>query len=309
MGDDVSAPESASSVRLSVIIACLNAEDTLAEQLEALAGESCPVGWELLICDNGSTDTTVQVAERYRGRLPLRIIDASARRGAGAARNCGAQVAHGAWLAFCDADDVVGSGWLAAMAQALEAHPFVAGRFEAERLNSRGARRSRPLDQQQGLQHSPTGAGLPHAGAGNMGIHRDLFWRLNGFDQTMATLEDTDLSWRVQATGVPLVYWPAAVMHVRLRASLRQMYHQGWSYGRAHALLEQRYAELQVQPPSGRLSARPSLSIGARCVRLLRQVRRAGSLSLGRLIWQLGWHRGHRLPVDASASPTSITSR
>src|SRR5512140_3870131 len=90
---------------LSVIIACLNAATTLGTQLDALARQSSPVPWELLICDNGSTDATVAVALRYQDRIPgLRVVDASGVRGAGAARNQGAEEARGEWLAFCDAD-------------------------------------------------------------------------------------------------------------------------------------------------------------------------------------------------------------
>ncbi|HEX2804591.1 MAG TPA: glycosyltransferase family 2 protein, partial [Kineosporiaceae bacterium] len=99
--------------RLSVVIACLNAQDVLGVQLAALAGQECPVPWELLLCDNGSTDGTVALAESWADRLPLRVIDASGVRGSGPARNAGAEAARGEWLGFCDADDEVGSGWLA----------------------------------------------------------------------------------------------------------------------------------------------------------------------------------------------------
>src|SRR5664279_4470403 len=74
--------------KLSVIIACLNGAATLGTQLEALAGQPCPVPWELLLADNGSTDASVAIAESFRPRIPtLRIIDASSHRGAGPARN------------------------------------------------------------------------------------------------------------------------------------------------------------------------------------------------------------------------------
>ena len=275
---------------LSVIIACLDSANTLADQLEALAGQSCPVGWELLVCDNGSVDDTRGVALRYADRLPLRVVDASAHPGAGAARNAGADAARGPWLAFCDADDVVAPDWLAAMVAALRRHRFVAGRLEGERLNGRRALRSRALDQQDGLQWSGV-IDLPHAGAGNIGIHRDLFRRVGGFDPSIACLEDTDLSWRVQlVAGVPLQYSPDVVVHVRLRSAFSDMYRQGRSYGVAHAVLEWRYGHCDgprtaggaaVVPASRRLISIASAWLGA-------------PPSAGRLVWQIGWHRGHR---------------
>src|SRR4051794_9763721 len=138
--------------QLSVIIACRDAQDVLGVQLAALAGQESPVPWEVLICDNGSTDRTVALAETWADRLPLRVVDAAGIAGAGPARNAGVQAARGEWLAFCDADDEVGDGWLAAVCGALAEHPFVAGRFEGTRLNSARTLRSRQLDQQSDLQ-------------------------------------------------------------------------------------------------------------------------------------------------------------
>ena len=97
------------------------------------------------------------------------------------------------------------------MFSALDAHAFVAGRFESTRLNSASAIRSRPLQQADGLQDSGIGPRLPHAGAGNMGIHRSVFEAVGGFDAELGCLEDTDFCWRVQLAGVPLVFWPDAV--------------------------------------------------------------------------------------------------
>lgn len=299
-GDQADLAGADGGVQLSVIIACYNAQATLADQLAALAGQHAPVRWEVLVCDNGSTDHSVEVASGFADRLPLRVIDARTPRGPGAARNAGASAARGSWLAFCDADDIVGDGWLAAMAAALAEHAFVAGTFEACRLNGAKALRSRDLDQAQGLQHSPTGAELPHAGAGNMGIHRDLFDKLGGFDTGVAVLEDTDLSWRVQQVGVALTYVPGAVVHVRLRSTWPQMYRQGYAYGQAHALLEARYPggpgrTADVAEPVGAPGPEPhrgSAGPGAR-VRATARAWLGRRPSVGRVVWQLGWHRGY----------------
>ena len=59
----------------------------------------CPEPWEVIVSDNGSTDETRRIVERFHGRLPgLRIV------------------AKGEALLFCDADDEVGPGWLAVCA-------------------------------------------------------------------------------------------------------------------------------------------------------------------------------------------------
>lgn len=292
--------------RLSVVIACLDAADVLGVQLAALARQQAPCPWEVILADNGSRDATRDVAQAWSDRLPLRVVDAGVVRGPGPARNVGARAARGEWLAFCDADDEVADDWLQAMARSLERNAFVAGRFEGERLNSARVLRSRRLDQQDGLQWSSPAVGMPHAGAGNLGVRRDVFLAAGGFDARLQHLEDTDLCWRIQRTGVPLVFAPEVVVHVRLRSTLRGMFRQGRSYGRAQADLERRYvvgarplsATGVDDPPS--VALRP---LGRRPVALLRAV--GGELKgfvagggVGRQIWRIGWYVGHHGRVE-----------
>jgi len=294
---------------LSVVIACLDAGSTLGVQLAALAGQRCPVPWELLICDNGSTDDTLDVARSFAGRIPaLRIVDASAVRGAGAARNRGVQEARGCWLAFCDADDEVTPDWLATMSAALAEHRFVAGRFEAHRLNGARVLRSRPMEQQAELQSSDFGPRLPHAGGGNLGIHREDFLAVGGFDPAVPWLEDTDLSWRAQLAGVPLVFRPEVVVHVRLRQTFREMYRQGRHYGMAHTVLQGRYGRADIAAGAAATAgAAPEPTTAPApapvAVRAALPERVTGAVTWfldhvvgGRLAWRVGWVVGHRSP-------------
>jgi glycosyltransferase involved in cell wall biosynthesis len=314
--------------QLSVIIACRDAQDVLGVQLAALARQESPVPWEVLICDNGSTDRTVALAETWADRLPLRVVDASGIAGAGPARNAGVQEARGQWLAFCDADDEVGEGWLVAVCTALAEHPFVAGRFEGTRLNSARTLRSRQLDQQSDLQRSSPAVGLPHAGAGNLAMHRSVFLEVGGFDPAVRYLQDTDLCWRVQLAGYPLVFVPEMEVHVRLRSTLRTMYRQGRNYGASQASLERRYAgaaeRLRATSVPSATSVRGGTAVADDVVAAVGTQRTAGAASdegsgllttgshmlaagfrlarffvshrssLGAQVWQLGWHVGHR---------------
>ncbi len=230
-------------LELSVVIAAYDAETTLGEQLDALVAQRVPFAWEVVVADNGSSDGTADLARSYAGRLRIRVVDASATPGAGAARNVGVSVARAPLIAFCDADDVVGDGWLAAMRAALGRHAFVAGRFDGTRLNSPAVLRSRTVPQQHGLQESARLPGLHAAGAGNMGIRADVFRAVGGFDPRCLYLEDADLCWRVQLAGVPLVWAPDALLHVRLRGSLWSTARQGYHYGTGERWLALRYRE------------------------------------------------------------------
>src|SRR5262245_10940945 len=122
---------------------------TIGAQLEALANQSWSEPWEIIVSDNGSRDDSVRVVERYAARIPhLRLVDSSDRRGAAHARNVGARAAAAPALAFCDADDEVGAGWVAAMGTALATHDFVACRIDVGKLNQDWVRHA----QEYGLQ-------------------------------------------------------------------------------------------------------------------------------------------------------------
>jgi hypothetical protein len=246
----VSAPRDGATCpgpELTVVIAAWNAEATLAEQLDALVRQRAPFAWEVVVADNGSADGTAALARSYADRLPLRVVDAAATRGAGAARNAGVAAARAPLVAFCDADDVVADDWVVAVREALRAHAFVAGRFEGARLNDPRVLRSRTLPQQTGLQDSGHLPGLRAAGAGNMGVRAEVFRAVGGFDPACRFLEDTDLCWRIQLAGVPLTWLPEAVVHVRLRAGLRSAARQGYDYGTGERWLALRYREQEVR--------------------------------------------------------------
>ena len=168
---------------ISVVMPVYNAARVVGEQLDALAGQTYA--------------GTAAFVERWRGRIPgLRVVDASARQGAAAARNLGARATGGDGLAFCDADDVVAPGWLAALAKALEDHEFVAGACDHEALNPGPAANWHARSFETEL---PVTMGfLPYATSANMAVSRAAVSEVGGFDEGFARVgaagEDIDLS-------------------------------------------------------------------------------------------------------------------
>ncbi|MFM2086658.1 MAG: hypothetical protein RLZZ237_1527, partial [Pseudomonadota bacterium] len=72
---------------LTVLMPTYNGAGTLPEVLHAYTGLLPPRGgWRLIVADNGSIDGTAAVLERFRGRLPLTVVQV-ARRGRSAALN------------------------------------------------------------------------------------------------------------------------------------------------------------------------------------------------------------------------------
>lgn len=87
--------------RFSVIIPAFNSATTLSRAIESVRVQSWPA-YEIIVVDDGSTDATAEIARQYGDTVRLIQQENS---GVSVARNAGAAVATGNWLAFLDADD------------------------------------------------------------------------------------------------------------------------------------------------------------------------------------------------------------
>ena len=96
--------------RIESVIDVRNGAAELGQQLEALASQEFDRTWEVVIVDNGSTDSSAQLALSFAGRLPVRVVDASDKPGRSHALNRGVDEARGLNLVFLDADDEIASG-------------------------------------------------------------------------------------------------------------------------------------------------------------------------------------------------------
>jgi GT2 family glycosyltransferase len=229
-------------MKLSVIIPCYNSERTIATQLEALAGQTWDKPWEVIISDNGSTDGTLTIVDRYKSKFSnFKVVDSSDRRWAAHARNVGARAASGEALAFVDSDDEVGPGWVTGIGEALTVHDVVASRFDGKKLNETWVLEGCGIGQQNGVQPFTYPAYLPHAGCSGLGVKRFLHESIGGFDESLPVLEETDYCWRIQLIGVTLHFSPDAVVHVRLKGNLPDIFRQRCKWGEYSTLLYKWY--------------------------------------------------------------------
>jgi glycosyltransferase involved in cell wall biosynthesis len=220
-------------IEVSVVMPVYNAEPHLGEALAALAAQITPRAWELIVVDNGSTDTSATTARSYADQLPnLRVIAATARQGAAYARNTGARVACAELILFCDQDDVVAPGWIEAMAAGLEEAPLVGGRTDVERLNLPATQAWRPS---MVAGEPPQVQGRSFVSTHNLGCRRELFEALGGFTEDTSIAEDVDFSLRASGLGVEPHVVDDALVHYRYRTSARSALSQAYGYGRTLA--------------------------------------------------------------------------
>lgn len=212
--------------RLSVVVPTRGRAQLLERCLDALAAQTLePAAFEVLVVDDGHSDTTAAQVQARAAKLPpghLRYLRPAHGTGPAAARNTGWRAALGAVIAFTDDDTVAQPDWLAEGEQALLGHPGwvgLAGRVAVPH----------PPDQPL-TDHARMTQGLETAMfvTANAFVRRKALARVQGFDERFQRpwREDADLQFRLAALGPVRRGEQAVVWHPvrpeRWGVSLRQ---------------------------------------------------------------------------------------
>jgi glycosyltransferase involved in cell wall biosynthesis len=104
---------------VSIVIPSFNHARYLKSAIESALDQDYP-HIELIVIDDGSTDESAAVLEKFRGRCHVEIQD---NRGQAATMNRGWRMSRGAILAYLSADDLLYPRAASAAVQALEAQP------------------------------------------------------------------------------------------------------------------------------------------------------------------------------------------
>jgi glycosyltransferase involved in cell wall biosynthesis len=91
------------NVHISILIPCFNAERWIAQAIESALAQTWP-DKEVIVVDDGSTDSSLDIIRRFEGRIQW---ETGSNRGGGAARDRLLTLARGEWLQYLDADDVL----------------------------------------------------------------------------------------------------------------------------------------------------------------------------------------------------------
>jgi len=113
---------------ISVVIPAHNEEKFIADCLYSLLDQDYTGEYELLVCDNCSTDRTAEIARS----VGVRVISCPDKKSVFYARQVGADTAKGDIIAQADADTIYPPDWVSRIAMQFERHPkavAVAGRF------------------------------------------------------------------------------------------------------------------------------------------------------------------------------------
>jgi glycosyltransferase involved in cell wall biosynthesis len=87
---------------VSIIIPTYNSGNFLTESVESALNQDYP-SIEVIVIDDGSTDSSIKLLDKYKGRI---TCVTTSNRGAASARNTGILISKGEYIAFLDSDDI-----------------------------------------------------------------------------------------------------------------------------------------------------------------------------------------------------------
>jgi glycosyltransferase involved in cell wall biosynthesis len=238
---------------VSVIVPARDAEPTLDRTLRALQAQTLTEPYEIVVVDDGSRDTTPEIAERHAPRV--RLVRTAGGEGPGAARNRGAREATAPVLAFTDADCFPTPDWLARALAALAGAELVQGAVAPDPATPRTPfDRTVIVDRERGLYQTA-----------NLLVRRDTFDRVGGFhdwaldpnrldrpDRRRGRArrtpigEDTLFAWEARRRGARTRFATDAVVHHEVvPGTFRDDLEDRWHWGRDMPALARRVPELR----------------------------------------------------------------
>lgn len=108
---------------VSVIMPTFNSENSVERAIRSLVNQSYQ-NWELLVCDDASTDNTLNIVRLHQASdHRVRLLPSNINQGPGVARNRGIAAATGRYIAFLDSDDEWVPHKLKRQIEVLNIHP------------------------------------------------------------------------------------------------------------------------------------------------------------------------------------------
>jgi len=204
---------------VSVIMAVFNVGDPLIWELAIKSiAEQDMDNWELLICDDGSTDGTYERLLEWESKdKRIRVLKNVSNQKAANARNRCLMEARGEYVAIMDADDACGSNRLRTQVDFLVAHPeFSFVGIRGERFQKNRGDMDKPYWFCRFPQKKDFLMTLPFV-HGSLMFRRQALLDVGGYDETLCVerSEDYDMLLRIYAKGMRGANTADAIYYIR----------------------------------------------------------------------------------------------
>jgi cellulose synthase/poly-beta-1,6-N-acetylglucosamine synthase-like glycosyltransferase len=225
--------------RISVVVCTYNGQRTMRDCCEGLSQIEYP-NFEVIAVNDGSTDATAAIPKEYG----FRVISTS-NHGLSHARNTGLEAATGEIVAYLDDDARPDPHWLQYIAFEFmrSGHAAIGGPnipppgdgWIAECVANAPGGPAHVLLSDRIAEHIP---------GCNMAFRKSALQAIGGFDLQYRTAgDDVDVCWRIQQKGWTIGFSPAAMVWHHRRNSVKSYWKQQYGYGKAEALLEEKWPE------------------------------------------------------------------
>lgn len=236
---EVPFPKDLAWPRISVVVCTYNGEATLATCLDGLRALDYP-DFEVLVVNDGSTDSTEEIVKRYDCRLIT-----TENQGLANARNVGLTEATGEIVAYLDDDACPDPHWLSHLAVSFlgSSHAGVGGPNIPP--PNGGAVANCVANAPGGPIHVLlSDREAEHIPGCNMAFWKASLEAIGGFDpQFRVAGDDVDICWRLQNEGWTVGFNAGAAVGHQRRDSVRGYLKQQYEYGKAEALLERKWPD------------------------------------------------------------------
>jgi len=230
--------------RVSAIVILYNEEKYIGRCLECLARQTYPhEHLEVLLCDGGSTDRSLDIARSFESRLPnLRILHNRERR-APQGLNLGVRESTGDAVIIMGSHCVYKDDYVARCVEVLEGTgaACVGGRMLTESSGTGTIAEAIRLSQESsfgtGGSRWRSGGEAGYVDTVPYGCYRrEVFDRVGLFDKRLPRNQDNEMSSRIIAAGYKIYFDPRIESTYFTRASLRACLRMHWMNGYYHCM-------------------------------------------------------------------------
>ena len=234
-------------LNFSIIIPVYNRPNEIEELLESLTKQDFSNNFEVLIIEDGSTEKSNLIVEKYKAQLNLKYFFKE-NNGAGASRNFGMQKASGNYFIILDSDVIIPSQYLVEVKKALENNFTDAfGGPDAAHKSFTSLQKAINYSMTSvlttgGIRGKKQAVGKFQPRSFNLGLSKEAFKKTQGFSK-MKNGEDIDLTFRLWKNGFKTQLIEKAFVYHKRRSTIQQFFNQTFGFGTARPILNKKYPE------------------------------------------------------------------